>query len=105
MCSTAETTLPVGELSTRTPRAEAAGTSTLSTPTPARPTTVSRGAASEERRVDLRRAAHQERVRVRERGEKRLPGRAREVHDLVAGLAQHLEAGRGDLLGDDDSAH
>ncbi len=46
VCSTAETTLPVGELRTMTPRAEAAGTSTLSTPTPARPTTVSFGAAA-----------------------------------------------------------
>ena len=46
VCSTAETTLPVGELRTRTPRSEAAGTSTLSTPTPARPTTVRRGAAA-----------------------------------------------------------
>ena len=46
VCSTAETTLPVGEFRTSTPRAEAAGTSTLSTPTPARPTTASFGAAA-----------------------------------------------------------
>ena len=46
VCSTAETTFPVGEFRTMTPRAEAAGTSTLSTPTPARPTTVSFGAAA-----------------------------------------------------------
>ena len=46
VCSTAETTLPVGELRTRTPRADAAATSTLSTPTPARPTTVRCGAAA-----------------------------------------------------------
>src|SRR5262245_33768094 len=46
VCSTAETTLAVGAFRTRTPRAVAAGTSTLSTPTPARATTCSRGAAA-----------------------------------------------------------
>ena len=40
-CSAAETTLPDGAFTTRTPRSVAALTSTLSRPTPARPTTRS----------------------------------------------------------------
>ena len=39
VCSAAVTTLDSGALATTTPRFVAAGTSTLSTPTPARPTT------------------------------------------------------------------
>ena len=46
VCSVADTTLAVGAFRTSTPRAVAAGTSTLSTPTPARPTTESFGAAA-----------------------------------------------------------
>ena len=42
VCSAAVTTLDSGALATTTPRFVAAGTSTLSTPTPARPTTRSR---------------------------------------------------------------
>src|SRR6266542_3944574 len=45
-CSAAAVTLPVGALTTYTPRDVAAGTSMLSTPTPARPTIWSFGAAS-----------------------------------------------------------
>src|SRR4051812_32156392 len=45
-CSAAETMLEVGALTTSTPRAVAAGTSTLSSPTPARATTLSRSAAA-----------------------------------------------------------
>ncbi len=41
-CSAAETMFEVGALTTITPRAVAAGTSTLSSPTPARATTFSR---------------------------------------------------------------
>ena len=105
VCSTADTTLPVGELRTSTPRAEAAGTSTLSTPTPARPTTVSFGAAREKRRVHLRRAAHEQRVGVGEGLEELLARSAGEVHDLVTGGAQEREARLRDLFRDDDPAH
>ena len=105
VCSTAETTLPVGEFRTRTPRAEAAGTSTLSTPTPARPTTVSFGAAAKRAastfvalRTSSASASFEGREQLLARG-------AREVHDLVPGLAQQLEPGGRDLLGDDDAAH
>src|SRR6185437_15000258 len=45
-CSAAETMLEVGALTTITPLAVAAGTSTLSSPTPARATTLSSGAAA-----------------------------------------------------------
>ena len=46
VCSAAATMLPSGAFTTYTPRAVAAGTSILSTPTPARPTTWRRFAAS-----------------------------------------------------------
>src|SRR6185503_14571843 len=46
VCSAADTMLPSGAFTTYTPCAVAAGTSMLSTPTPARPTTARRGAAS-----------------------------------------------------------
>ena len=45
-CSAAERMLDCGALTTSTPRAVAAGTSTLSNPIPARATTWSRGAAA-----------------------------------------------------------
>ena len=105
VCSTAETTLPVGEFSTSTPRAEAAGTSTLSTPTPARPTTDEARSRREERRVDARGAADEKRVGFGERGEELVAPGAREVHDLVPRAAEEVEARRRDLLGDDDAAH
>jgi len=46
VCSAVEIVLPPGVFMTTTPRSVAACTSTLSTPTPARPTTRSFGAAS-----------------------------------------------------------
>ena len=46
MCSAAETTVDSGALATTMPRRVAASTSTLSTPTPARPTTFRRAARS-----------------------------------------------------------
>ena len=45
-CSAAAMVLPSGEFTTSTPRLVAAGTSTLSTPTPARPMIRSLSAAS-----------------------------------------------------------
>ena len=46
VCSAAVTTFDSGALATTMPRLVAAGTSTLSTPTPARPITLSRSAFS-----------------------------------------------------------
>ena len=88
-CSAAETMLEVGALTTITPRAVAAGTSTLSSPTPARATTLSRGAAAIASASMLGGAAHDHRVglgqraragpagRCRRRGGRRSRGRAR----------------------------
>src|SRR5258706_12599128 len=45
-CSAADTMLDVGALTTMTPRAVAAGTSTLSSPTPPRATTLRLGPAA-----------------------------------------------------------
>ena len=52
-CSAVEIVLPSGVFITMTPRAVAASTSTLSTPTPARPTTLSALAASRTRALTL----------------------------------------------------
>ena len=52
-CSAVVMALPKGVFITTTPRAVAEVTSTLSTPMPARPTTLSRGAASISSRVTL----------------------------------------------------
>ena len=52
-CSAVEIVLPSGVFITMTPRAVAVSTSTLSTPTPARPTTRSWPAASSTRRLTL----------------------------------------------------
>ena len=52
-CSAVVMALPYGVFITTTPRAVAAGTSTLSTPMPARPTTLRFGAASSSSRVTL----------------------------------------------------
>ena len=53
MCSAAEVTVDSGALATTIPRRVAASTSTLSTPTPARPITLSRPARSSTSAVSL----------------------------------------------------
>ena len=92
-----------GALTTRMPRALAASTSTLSTPVPARAMTRSLGAASSSARIDVRRAANKECVRVRnvggERG--RLASGAR-IHHPIGFRAQQLDRGRRQIIGDDD---
>ena len=66
VCSATDTALPPGVFITSTPAAVAAGSSTLSTPTPARPITRSLGAAASKRRgVHPDRAPHNQRVGVR----------------------------------------
>ena len=104
-CSAAETMLEVGALTTMTPRAVAADTSTLSSPTPARATTRSAGAAAERLRVDLGGAAHDDRVRVGERGEQRRPVGAVDMPDIEV-VGQHVDRGGSELLGDEhDGCH
>ena len=85
-CSAALWMFDVGALTTSTPRSVAASTSTLSSPTPARATILSLGAALEHLGVDGGRRADQERVGFGHRREQLLAVRA--VHpahlDLVA---------------------
>ena len=100
-CSAAETMFDVGALTTITPRAVAAGTSTLSRPTPARATTLSRVAAAERLGVDLGGRADEQRVGVGERGEQRRPVRPVDVADLDV-VAEQRDRGRRELLGEQD---
>ena len=58
----------------------------------------------EEGRVDLRRAADEQRVGVLQGREQLLARGPGDVDDLVPGLAQELEPGARDLFGDDDAA-
>ena len=98
VCSTAETTLPVGELRTSTPRAEAAGTSTLSTPTPARPTTVSFGAAAKSAAstfVALRTSSASASASAASSSSRETPG---EVDDLVARPARSSSSPAGEIF-------
>ena len=62
VCSAAVTTLDSGAFATTMPRLVAAGTSTLSTPTPARPITLSRSAALDQLGRHLRGRADQDAV-------------------------------------------
>ena len=71
-CSAALWMFDVGALTTSTPRAVAASTSTLSRPTPARATILSLGAGGEHLGVDGGRRTHQQRVGLRHRGQQLL---------------------------------
>ena len=85
-CSAALWMFDVGALTTSTPRSVAASTSTLSSPTPARATIFSLGAALKHLGVDGGGRAHQQRVGFRHRRQQLLPVRAVDpAHfDLVA---------------------
>ena len=102
VCSAAVTTFDCGALATTIPRLVAAGTSTLSTPTPARPTARSRVALPISSRVELRRRADQDPVVVADPIGELLPGPA--VADLdVEVLLEQLDPGLADVLGDEHS--
>ena len=92
MCSVADIRLAVGAFTTRMPSSVAAATSTLSTPIPARPTTLRRLPALKQLGGRLEEAAHHEGVEVRQ--DLGQPGFLfrRELMDLHSGL---LEQGRG----------
>ena len=62
VCSAADTMLEVGALHTMMPRSVAASTSTLSTPTPARPMILRFDAGLDDLARRLRGRAHDERV-------------------------------------------
>ena len=99
MCSAAEMTVDSGAFATTIPRRVAASTSTLSTPTPARPITFSRSARSISAGVELRRRADDDRVVVAD-----LLGEvAVRVHVDVEPLAEELDPRLGDRLADEDS--
>ena len=104
-CSAAETMLEVGALTTMTPRAVAAGTSTLSRPTPARATTLQPGRGGDGLGVDLGGAAHDDRVGLGQRGEQRgAVGAVDVAHVEVVG--QDVDGGGGQFLSDqDDGSH
>jgi hypothetical protein len=68
--SAAEIVLPLRAFITATPRSVHAATSMLSTPTPARPMTAA-GRIAERVARDLRRAAHDQRVGIRDRAARR----------------------------------
>ena len=100
MCSAAEMTVDSGALATTIPRRVAASTSTLSTPTPARPITFSRSARSIRSAVELRRRADDDRVVVADRrGEV-----AVRVDVDVEALAQELDSRVGDRLPDENAS-
>ena len=104
-CSAAETMLEVGALTTMTPRAVAAGTSTLSRPTPARATTLQARRGGDGLGVDLGGAAHDDRVRVGERGQQGGAVGAVDVADVEV-VGEHVDGGGGELFGDEhDGGH
>jgi hypothetical protein len=98
-CSAADTMFEVGALTTMTPRAVAPAMSTLSRPTPARATTRRRGRGGDGLRVDLGGAAHDDRVRVGQRGQQRRTVGAVDVADVEI-VGEHLERGGCQFLGD-----
>ena len=98
MCSAAEMTVDSGAFATTIPRRVAASTSTLSTPTPARPITFSRSARSIRSAVSFVAERIDDRVVAADRlGE---VGVAVDVD--VEALAQQVDARLGDRLADED---
>ena len=78
------------------------GTSTLSTPVPARAMARSWGAAAISAAVTLRRAANHDRVGVGDVGGELLGGAARSGVDLPAFVAEQIERGSREVVGDKD---
>ena len=102
VCSAAATVLASGALATMMPRFEAAATSTLSTPTPARPITRRLSARVDQLGVELGRGADHDAVIGADVLEQVLAAPVRADVDVEA-LAQHVHAGVGDLLRDEDA--
>ena len=105
VCSAAVITLDCGALATTMPRRVAASTSTLSTPTPARPTAFRFSALSSSSAVSL----VAERMRmpsnspIRRSSSPGLPVGA-QLH-VESRVAQQLHAGLADLLGHEHARH
>ena len=105
VCSAADSTLDCGALTTITPRAVAAATSTLSSPMPARPTTTRSVPASSTSAVTVV-AERMIRACAPVTSVEQLLGRRPELDvDVVAGGAEPVEAAVGDRLGDQDAGH
>ena len=81
-CSAVEIVFPPGVFITMMPRLVAASTSTLSTPTPARPITFNRVRRLDQLRRRLRLAANHQR--------RKLPDDGKELIFLQPGLHSHL---------------
>ncbi len=104
-CSAAETMLEVGALTTMTPRAVAAGTSTLSRPDacPGHDLQTRRG--GDRLGVDLGGAADDDGVGLGERGEQGRAVGAVDVPDVEV-VGEHLDGGGGEFFGDQyDRSH
>ena len=97
--SAAEMMFEVGAFTTMTPAVVADLMSTLSRPTPARAMTLSSGRRGDRLGVDLRRRAHEHRVRVGERREQRRPVGAVDVADVEVG-PQGVDRGGREFFGD-----
>ena len=102
-CSAVVIELPNGVFITMTPRAVAAGMSTLSTPMPARPTTFSLRRLLEQLGGDLGRGADGEAVIVADDlGELVLVEAGLDV-DLDAALLEDRDGGGGEFVGDENA--
>ena len=102
MCSAAVITFDCGALATITPRFVAASTSTLSTPTPARPTALRRVGALEQPGVERGGGADQDAVEVADAALELVLVPVEPELDLEAGVAQELDARLPDLLPDEN---
>ena len=100
-CSAAETMFDVGALTTITPRAVAAGTSTLSSPTPARATTLSRldaASASASTLVAERTSSASASARAASSAGRSVPSTWR----ISTSSPEQRDRGRRELLGEQD---
>ena len=105
VCSAVERMFDCGAFTTITPRRVAASTSTLSRPMPARPTTTRSVPASSTSAVTVV-AERMMRACAPFTAVSSSSGDSPVLHvDLVAGLAQALQAALGDLLGHEYSGH
>jgi hypothetical protein len=101
VCSAAEMTLDCGALQTMTPRAVAAGTSTLSRPMPARAITLRLSAAAMTSASIVVAERMTTAVVDADGGEQLVLGQAR-AHVDVEVRGERLDAGVGELVGDQD---
>ncbi len=105
VCSAAEMMLLCGALTTITPRLVAASTSTLSSPMPARPTTIRSDPAASTSSVTC---VAERMISACAPGidlEQFVGGQVEADVDVVAGGTEAIEASVGDFFGDQDASH